>query len=109
VSERIAMWKLLWVRLQKGGHQRNALHRLAMLLNQVGAVSKVISYRVACPEHTDGRNAELKVALADLFAQVNILILSEGLSLEEIESLSQRKLQEFIETRLPKAGGDENA
>jgi hypothetical protein len=94
-------WRGLWHRLKEGLHQSEPLYRLAMMSNQMGALNHCVSYRIAYPEKKD-YEPEIKISLADLLAQIWMFASNEGLSMKEIEEIGQARLEEFIETRLPR-------
>jgi len=74
-----------------------------MIFNQVGSLSKSVSYReaygyVKAPEY----DAEIKISLADLFAMTIMMAINEEISLTELFTMAQDRLDEFIKTRLPR-------
>jgi hypothetical protein len=96
------LWLNLWNRLQKGKDQKDVLYRFTMITNQVGDVSKSVSYDYQYKEQKDSyhKTPEMKPALADLLAMTLMMALNEGINLEELDKLAQDRLDDFIKTRM---------
>ena len=88
----------VWKLLRKDPIQRNLLWRLSILTYQLGDVIKAIVYKMYYG--SEGHHAELKLALADLIAQIRILMIQLGLNYSEIEQLGLERLMEFVVKRM---------
>jgi len=67
---------------------------------QLGDVVKAIVYRIYYGK--EGHHTELKLALADLIAQIRILMIQTGLDYNEIEKLGLQRLMDFAVRRIRK-------
>ena len=88
----------VWKLLRKDPIQRSLLWRISILTYQLGDVIKAIVYRMYYG--SEGHHSELKLALADLIAQLKILMIQLGLDYSEIEQLGLERLMEFVVKRM---------
>ncbi|RLG44766.1 MAG: hypothetical protein DRN81_03680 [Thermoproteota archaeon] len=91
-------WDELWKLLRTDPLQRDVFYRLSVLTYELGDVHKAVVYKHYYGD--TGTHAELKVALADLFAQLYIFCLSQGLDVEELEKLGLKRLGAFVTRRV---------
>ena len=88
----------VWKLLKKDPLQRNILWRLCILNYQLGDVTKALVYRIYYGE--EGHHTELKLGLADLIAQIRILMIQLNLNYNEIEELGLKRLMDFVIRRM---------
>jgi len=91
-------FKEVWMLLKKDPLQRNVLWRLSILSYQLGDVIKATVYRIYYGN--EGHHTELKLALADLIAQIRILTIQNGLNYDELEELGLKRLMDFVTKRM---------
>lgn len=71
---------------------------MSIISYQLGDVHKAIVYKQYYG--SVGMHAELKIAMADLTAQIHMLCLKTGLDFSEVENLGLRRLAEFTSKRM---------
>lgn len=94
------MFEELWKLLRKERIQRDRFYRLAILSYQFGDTAKAVVYKEYYGD--EGIHAELRLALADVIAQIHVFCLSENLDFEVIEDLGLKRLGEFVAKRMSK-------
>ena len=97
------IWLSIYERLIVGLRQREPIYRVAMIVNQIGSLSKAVSYKYAysygkAPEW----DAEVRISLSDLFAMTLMMAINEGINIDELEDLAFKRLDEFVKKRLPR-------
>lgn len=93
-------WLDLWNKLLNKKKQTDISWRFMDLADQVGSIGRAIRYN---QYHEDyAYQEELRIALADAYAQLRMLIYCSGWSFKDIEELGKERLAEAIQKRLPK-------
>ena len=90
--------------LKKQPLQSQVLTRLVVLAYNAGDVLKTVYYAL---HYGDGLSdpayrAEIVCALADAYTQIRVLLRFLGFDEEEIKRLGEKRLQEFLLTRMRK-------
>ncbi len=88
----------LWKIMSKHPVQRDILWRMCILIYELGDTVKAVIYKRYYGD--TGVHAELKIALADLIAQIHILCLQANLDFKELEELGLKRLGEFVTGRM---------
>lgn len=101
-------WISLWEMLRHKKLQTDIDWRIENLMDQVGSIAR--SRRYFTYHRNDNTSAggkagyegEMKISIADAYAQLRMLMFACGYSYVEIASLGANRLEDAIKTRLPK-------
>lgn len=97
----IEEWRLVWVQLKDKYLQQDEKWRLLRVVDEVGSLAKALTYKEYY-SFSGGYNAEIKKALADSIAQINMLCFCFGFDVAEVEKIGMEELKYAIMKRLPK-------
>jgi len=90
-------WGRILSKLFKRKLQRDRDYRFYMIINQIGDLSKAISYPKSGETYP---HRALLNALADLYAMVVVFAFNEGYSLGDLNLQAMRQVDEFVKLRL---------
>lgn len=93
-------WDTLWGMLKEKRLQKDIDWRIENLVDQVGSLARARRYYTY--HQKPGYEGEMKISIADVYAQLRMLMRACGYSYAEIASLGANRLEDAIKTRLPK-------
>ena len=91
-------YREVWKLMLSSPIQRDRFYRLCILTYQLGDVVKSTVYEYYYGD--SGVHGEVKVALADLIAQIHIFCLHRNLDFRELEELGLKRLADFVVRRM---------
>ena len=91
---------ILLQHVEKWNKTETSWHQLAIILYELGDLSKAIVYRERYPEDRIAWNGEAKCAISDLIAQCIVICEREGWDYEEMRQLGIERMIEKITRHL---------
>ena len=97
MSERPRTFEQIYSRIQANSPNNDPFYRLAILGYQYGDVQKGLVYETYYGK--TGCHAELKIALADMIAQIRLFCINQNMDFHELQKLGQERLDDFVNKR----------